>query len=392
MKPDVPAHDPLPDPGFETICSQYADDPAARCGAAAPALYQTSTFIYPDAAAFSARKRPGTPHYDYTRGGNPTTGILEAKLARLEGGRWCECFASGMGAISAAINICVESGSHVVCVSQAYAPTRWYLQHLQRFGVETTFVPGTDPGAFIGAIRANTKIIYLESPTSGQFELIDVPAITHAARQRGITTMFDNSYATPWFQRPLELGVDLVLHSATKYIGGHSDVVAGAAIGRDAELRERLLKETELCGATLDPFAGWLLLRGLRTLPVRLEHHQRSALQIAEWLARHPAVRNVRHPGLPSHPNYEVGRRQMRGYSGMFSFELREQSRAATHRVLDRLRIFRQGVSWGGYESLAIGGSFFSDDPANPVWLIRLSVGLETTTDLIRDLEQALAE
>lgn len=392
MKPILRAEDPVPNAGFETLCVHFGDDFQARQGAAAPPIYQTSTFIYPDAEAFDARRRDGTPHYDYTRGGNPTTSILEAKVARLEHGAWSEFFGSGMGAISAAINACVHSGAHVVSISHVYGPTRGYFQHLKRFGVETTFVPGCEPQDFIAALRPETKLVYLESPTSGWFEIIDIAAIAAAARQRDIVTIFDNSWATPYFQTPLDFGVDLVVHSATKYIGGHSDVVAGAVVGRDEELHRRLFREVELCGATLDPFAAWLLIRGLRTLGLRMEYHQKSGLAVAQMLAEHPQVARVHHPALPAHPRHDVARRQLRGYAGLFSFELREQSREATHRVLNRLRLFNPGVSWGGHESLAIGGTFFSADAEERRWLIRLHAGLESTADLIADLRQALEE
>ncbi|MGE0480272.1 MAG: PLP-dependent aspartate aminotransferase family protein [Phycisphaerae bacterium] len=390
MKPHIPAADPVPDAGFETLCVHYGEDAATRCGAAAPPIYQTSTFLYPDADAFSRRKRDGTPHYDYTRGGNPTTSVLEAKLARLEHGAWAECFASGMGAISAAVNICVEAGSHVVSIANVYAPTRWYLQHLRRFGVETTFVAGGATEDFVAALRPETKLLYLESPTTGYFELLDVPALAQAARARGVLTIFDNSWATPYFQCPLEFGVDLVAHSATKYIGGHSDVVAGAIVGRDADLRKRLLRETELCGATMDPFAAWLLLRGLRTLSLRMDRHQSSALAIARMLAEHPRVEAVHHPGLEDHPGHARALRQMRGCAGLFSFSPLEQSKDATHGFLDRLKLFQHGVSWGGHESLAIGGTFFGTDRDKPHWLIRLHVGLESPADLLADVRQAL--
>lgn len=390
MKPRPQFHNPLPDAEFETICSQYGDDYAARAGAAAPAIHQTSTFVYPSAEAFETRRSADVPYYDYTRGGNPTATLLEAKLARLERGAWCESFASGMGAISAAINLTLHTGAHVVCAAHAYAPARWYLQHMQRFGVETTFVRSTETEDFAAAMRPNTRLLYIESPTSGWFEVLNIAALAALARERGVLSICDNSWASPYFQNPLELGVDLVVHSATKFIGGHSDVVAGVLIGRDESLHQRLFREVELCGATLDPFAAWLLLRGLRTLPVRMRQHRDSALEIAQWLVDHPAVARVHHPGLPSHPQHALALRQMHGTGSLFSFEPRAQTREATYRILNSLKLFPIGVSWGGYESLALGGSFFSD-PDDPRWLIRLHVGLESPKDLIADLEQALS-
>ncbi len=385
--------DPLIDGGFETLCAHYGEHRLAHGGATAPPLYQTSNFIYPDAEAFERRLLPQSPYYDYTRVGNPTTAMLEAKLALLEHGHWGRGFASGMGAITAAINASVESGAHVVAVANCYPPTHEYLeQYLQRFGVTTTFVRGTNSADLLAALRDNTRVLYLESPTFGLNEIIELAPLTAAARQRGIVTIFDNSWATPYFQQPLDLGCDLVVHSATKYIGGHSDVVAGIVVGRDEELHRGVRREAELHGATLDPFAAWLLLRGLRTLALRMEQHQRSGLAVARLLAAHPKVRRVNHPALESHPNHAVAQRQLRGYGSLFSFALHEQSREATHRVLNRLRLFRIAVSWGGYESLATGGTFFDRDPDRPLWLIRLHVGLETIDDLLHDLRQALED
>lgn len=389
-KPQPHFEDPVPQPGFGTIATHFGEDYQDREGAAAPPIYQTSTFIYPDAASFAARLAGTTERHDYTRISNPTTQILESKLARLEHGAWCQSFGSGMGAISSAINACVKSGSHVVCVDHVYGPTRIYLQHLRRFGVETTYVRGVDTGAFVAAMRPETRVLMLESPTSGCFDCPEIGPLTFAAREREITTIFDNSYATPYFMNPLDLGVDIVVHTGTKYINGHSDVVAGVAVGRDADLRDAVLREAELGGATLDPFAAWLMLRGLRTLHVRMEQHQRSGLAAGRFLESHPKVARVIHPGLDSHPQHAIAARQMRGYAGLFSFVLKEQTKAATHRFLDSLKLFGQGVSWGGHESLAIGGTMFSTDPTRPEWLIRLHVGLETMEDLVADLQQAL--
>ena len=394
MEQQPRSRDPHAEGGFETLCAHYGEHRHAHCGAAAPPLYQTSTFIYPDAEAFDARDRPDTPYYAYTRHANPTTAILEAKLARLERGNWARCFASGMGAITAAINLCISSDAHVVIVSDCYHPTRRYLtEYLRRFDVQVSFVPGTNPEEFIAALRDETRLIYLESPTSGRCDVIDLAPIVAAARQRGITTILDNSWATPYFQNPLELGVDLVLHSATKFIGGHSDTLGGVVAGRDEKLHQKLWDEAELLGASLDPFAAWLLIRGLRTLPLRMEQHQRSGLALARLLAEHPAVERVYHPGLESYANHAVARRQLRGYSSLFSFALRDQCPEAIRRFLNRLRVFSIGCSWGGFESLALGGlsrELFAENANEPAWIIRLHAGLESTADLVDDVHQAL--
>jgi cystathionine beta-lyase/cystathionine gamma-synthase len=377
---------------FETVCTHYGEDCLAQGGGASPPIHQSSTFVYPDAEAFERRLTPASRYYDYTRVGNPTTSILEAKLARLEGGAWCRCFASGMGAISAAINACTHAGAHVVAARQCYHPTYRYLaDYLNRFGVTTTFVNSCDPAEYIAAMSDDTRVMYLESPTTGRFEVPEVAPIAAAARRRGVITIFDNSWASPYFQNPLAMGCDLVVHTATKYIGGHSDLVAGAVIGTDDELKRKVALEAELVGATLDPFAAWLTIRGLRTLGLRMERTQQSGLAAARFLEQHPKVLSVSHPGLESHPQHAIARRQLRGYGSLFSFRLREQTREATHRFMNALTLFRIGVSWGGHESLVVGGSLFSLDPKQPEWIIRLYVGLESSRDQIADIEQALA-
>jgi cystathionine beta-lyase len=392
----VPARDPREDGAFETLCAHYGEHRLAHGGGASPPIYQSSTFIYPDAEAFEGRDRPDSPFCNYTRRSNPTTAVLEAKLARLEHGTWARCFSSGMGAITAAINLCLKTDAHVVIVSDCYQPTRRYLtEYLRRFDIQTTFVRGTNPADFVAALRDETQLIYLESPTSGRFDVLDLGPIVAAARPRKITTILDNSWSTPYFQQPLDLGIDLAVHSATKFIGGHSDTLGGVVIGRDDGLRQRLCTEAELLGASIDPFAAWLLIRGLRTLGLRMEQHQRSGLAIARLLAEHPAVRRVYYPGLESCPQHAVARRQMRGFSGMLSFALREQTREATHHFIDRLRVFSIGCSWGGYESLVLGGQsrdLFADNPDEPTWIIRLHCGLESTQDLLDDVRQALQE
>lgn len=396
MTPPVPADDPHQEGGFETLCTHYGEHRLAHGGGATPPIYQTSTFVYPDAEAFEGRDDPKTPYYVYTRRSNPTTTILEAKLARLEGGRWARSFASGMGAITAALNLCLKSGAHVVVVSDCYHPTRRYLsEYLSRFDVRVTFVPGTDPADFIAALRDETRVLYLESPTSGRFDVLELAPLVAAARARGITTILDNSWSTPYFQRPLESGIDLVVHSATKFISGHSDTLGGIVVGRDETLRARLYDEAEMLGASIDPFAAWLLIRGLRTLPLRMEQHQRSGLAIARLLAQHPRVQRVYHPGLETYAQHAVAQRQMRGYSGLFSFALHEQTREATNRFINRLRVFSIGCSWGGHESLVVGGrsaDLFAENVNEPEWIIRLHAGLEATQDLVADVRQALED
>jgi len=381
---------PDDDAGIETLCVHFGESPLDHHGAAAVPIYQTSTFIYPDAEAFARRRTDTVGRYDYTRIGNPTVQLFERRIARLEAGRWACAFSSGMGAISAAAYACLERDAHVVACAHCYWPTRQLLDHLRRFGIEATFVHGTRVEDFAAAMRPQTRLVWLESPTSGHFEILPVRPLCELAHERGATVVFDNSWATPVFQRPLELGADLVVHSVTKYLNGHSDVVAGVVVGRDEALRQRIERELELTGASLDPFAAWLILRGLRTLPLRMRQHEASGLALAQMLEEHPKVARVHHPGLPSHPGCALAREQMSGCSGLFSFELAEPGAGPVRRLLNRLRLFEIGVSWGGYESLILGGTMFSDRPDRPRHLIRVSVGLETTEDLLEDMGRAL--
>ena len=378
-------------PGFETKCVHFAEERESNRGAAAPPLYQNSTFTFPDCETFSHFRSPDFDRFVYSRVSNPTTALLEKKIAELECGEAARGFASGMAAISAAIMSCVRAGDHVICIETVYGPTREFLSdYLPRFGVETTYVRGTDVEDFRKALRPNTRLIYLESPSSLLFELQDFAAVTELARSKGISTACDSSNATPFFQNPIQFGIDLSVHTATKYLGGHSDLVAGMVIGSKTRIAKLVLFEGALLGGVIDPFVSWLMLRGLRTLAVRMERHQKSATAIARFLESDARVARVFYDGLPSHPQAELARRQMRGHSGMLSFELRDGSRERAYRVVDALKYFCIAVSWGGYESLAIPLEVTDPTTGKKIWIIRLSVGLESIEDLKADLYQAL--
>ncbi|MGE3179995.1 MAG: PLP-dependent aspartate aminotransferase family protein [Phycisphaerae bacterium] len=397
-EPDLPPFAPPPHAGacdtnseFETICAHFAEDRNALGGGASVPIFQSSTFVYPRMADFDARKSGDSNFWEYTRVGNPTTAILQAKLAALEKGNWSFAMPSGMSAISAALNACLSAGDHVVALERCYWPlTRYLRNYLPRFGVTATLAAEATADAVIATIQPNTKVIYLESPTSGTFDVLDLDPIIAVGKERGIATIFDNSWASPCFFNPLEHGIDMVVHSATKYIGGHSDVVAGVVVGRDEIWKRRVFREVELVGGTIDPFASWLLLRGLRTLGLRMERMRDNALAVARLLENHEKVRRVRHPGLESHPHYELVQKYFTGTGSLFSFELTDQSKAAAFAFVDALKLFSIGVSWGGHESLALAGEYFSD-PNDPAWAIRLHCGLESENDLLRDVEQALA-
>ena len=305
--------------GTGTLGAHAGDDPQRFLGAVSPPIFETSLFSFADFDECVAGMTGQSDSYVYTRGRNPTVEIAEAKVAAFEGAEAAKFFASGMGAISAALLSQLRQGSHVVSVRTAYGPTRALLKSwLTRFGVETTFVDGSDVSEIEEAIRETTRGIYLESPSSLLFRLQDLAAVAKLAKERGIVTMIDNSWASPLFQRPLQLGIDVSIHTASKYLGGHSDIVAGVVAGRQEFIDSLLLKEYALLGATLSPFEAWLCLRGMRTLGVRMQRHHESALSIARTLEQHPKVRRVIHPGLESHPQHELAKRQMSGYGGLF--------------------------------------------------------------------------
>lgn len=368
----------------EDICAHLGDDSTRYLGAVVPPVFQTSLFAIAD-----------NQGYIYTRTANPTTEIAERKIAALEQGEEARCFASGMAAISAAVMCVVGKDSHVICPRSAYHPTRVFLgEYLSRFGVETTFVAGTSLAEFEAALRPDTRLIYLESPSSYIYAMQDFQAIASLANSRGIATIVDNTWATPLYQNPLTFGIDVAVHSASKYLGGHSDLIGGAAIGRTAETTEQLQTQRQLYGGVMDPHASWLLLRGMRTLPARMRQHQESAMKLAQFLERHPKVKRVLYPGLPSHPQYELGCKQLSGYSGLLSFSPEGSDEKITEMVR-ALRTFMLAPSWGGFESLiTTPGVGISDEQSAftgiPKGLLRISVGLEHTDTLLEDLEEAL--
>lgn len=390
-----------PDLHLETLLSHYAEDRAAYEGAVVPPLFQNSLFTFENWDAIDAAFEDKANAYIYSRMQNPTVQIAEAKIAKLAGGERANLFASGMAAISAAILHVLEPGDHVVAVKNCYGPTNNLLNvYLRRqMHIETTFVPGEAVGDFEAKITDRTRLIYLESPSSAIFSLQDIQAVAALAKSRGIRTIIDNSWATPIFQQPLAMGVDLEVHTCSKYLGGHSDVVAGVVIGSETDMVAMALNERELLGGRIAPFEAWLITRSLRTLPLRMRMHQENALAVARFLESHPKIRRVRYPGLKSFPQYDLGQQQMHGYSGLLGFELATEGLTEIKRFFDSLEIFQIGVSWGGHESLiyAPAISYLKELPPERFAEIgiatgdmRISVGLEHADDLIRDLEQAL--
>ncbi len=386
-----------PDLGLETTLV-HGDRTAASGAAVTPPIYQTSTFAFDDADAMAAAARTPTFERFYTRYGNPNHGAVERILATIEGGEAAMVSASGMGAIASTAIALTASGTHVLAQRMTYDGTRALFNDvLSRFGVEVTYVDQHDTAAFGGAIRPNTKLVMLESPSNPLLGITDIDAVARIAHQAGALVSIDNTIATPVNQRPLELGVDVVLHSATKYLGGHSDLIAGVVVA-SRELVARIWETHHILGSTLGPFEAWLLLRGLRTLEMRVERHNHNALAVARAMEAHPRVTRVYYPGLESHPGAQIARRQMRGFGGLLSIEI-EGTFEDARRVIDRLQLFHSAASLGGVESLVAqpaamwpSSSTSADAQAMGIIpsLLRLSIGVERAEDLIADLEQAL--
>ncbi|HEX7814149.1 PLP-dependent aspartate aminotransferase family protein [Dyella sp.] len=383
---------------IDWIINHLGEDRDRYHGAVAPPLLQSSIFAFPDVASMREAAADEFNAAIYTRGNNPTVSMLRTKLAALEGAADALVFASGAGAMAAGVIACVAAGDHVICVQHAYSWTRRLLDTLLRtLGISVDFVDGRSLDAIEQAIGPSTRLIVLESPTSLTFELQDLAAIAAMARQRGILTLCDNSYASPLGQSPLALGIDLVMHSATKYLNGHSDVMAGVLCGSHESMRMVFEGPLMTLGAVISPHDAWLMLRGLRTLPLRMERSAASALQVAQWLEQHPRVARVHHPHLPSHPQHELALRQMHAASGVMSIVLDVPDVPSVERFCNALRRFLLSVSWGGYESLAwpmacaLPGTARVDTSASlPASLVRLSIGLEDPRVLIADLAQAL--
>ncbi len=374
-------------PGFDTLAIHAGQEPDPTAGAVTVPIFQTSTY-----AQEAVGKHKG---YDYARTGNPTRTALETCLAALEGGAWGLAFSSGMAAADAIAHL-LDAGSHVVMADDVYGGTyRLFARVFDRAGILLTPVDMRDARNVKKALRKKTKLVWIESPTNPMLKIVDIAAVTAAARDAGVLSVVDNTFASPYLQQPLSLGADLVLHSTTKYIGGHSDVVGGAVVGVDAELRQRLAFVQNAAGGVPGPFDAWLVLRGAKTLALRMERHSDNAMAVAEWLTQHPKVTTVNYPGLGSHPGHEIARRQMRSFGGMLSFELKG-GEAAAKRAVARTRIFTLAESLGGVESLIevplsmTHGSVRGTPLEPPAGLVRLSVGIESIDDIIGDLAQAL--
>ena len=364
-----------------------------------PPIYQNSTFRFATAAECAEAFRDEESGYVYTRWGNPTQEVLEQKLAVLEAGEAALATASGMGAVSTALLTALTDGGHVVAMENLYSATFQILnEEFPRFGVETTFIDATDPAQIEHAIRADTKVLYLESPTNPLLKLVDLQAAAEIATAHGLTSMIDNTFATPCGQQPITFGIDVVVHSMTKYISGSGAVIAGAIIGQKefvVRAKEGALRNF---GAVISPFNAWLTLHGLTTLPLRFAQHSENATRVATFLEAHPAVAWVRHPSLTSHPQHELAKRQMDAFGGMITLELKGGRTAGEH-LVDHIQLCSLAVSLGDVRTLIChpASTTHSHVPAEirrrtgiTDGLVRISIGLEDVEDIIADLEQAL--
>jgi len=382
---------------FSTRLLHDAQRTTAYLGAVNPPVVHASVFAFKTYREFldgldNFHKTPW-----YGRLFNPTVNALERKIAELEETETAIAFSSGMAAISTSLLALLAQGDHLLMVDSVFAPVREFCETtLRRMGIETEYFSSAEVATLEARMRDNTRLVYLESPGSYTFDVQDLAFVASLARSRSIFTIADNTWATPVFQKPLKLGIDLVVHSGTKYIAGHSDLTLGL-IATSSRFFDIVKPVAGLLGACLSPDDAYLALRGLRTLPLRMKQHQESALRLAEWLERRIEVRQVLHPGLPSSRYHLLASQQQTGFSGLFSFRLHETVEGADHAFLDSLRIFTIGVSWGGYESIITPlGCFHLNEPE---WrrrrtlgpgMFRVSVGLEALEDLVKDLEHAL--
>ena len=371
-------------------------------GAITTPIVQTSTYTFENTAEildYMRRKAKNDPQNreEYGRYSNPTQTVAQRKIASLEGGEQALLFASGMSAITTTVLALLSAGDHVVMVRNCYRRTRDFaLNFLPRWGIEVTFVPAEKPADLACAIRPHTRLIFAETPTNPYLRVMDLSGMVKLAKQHNITTAIDSTFATPINLRPLEFGLDLVIHSATKYLGGHNDLLAGAVVG-SCQILQKIKEVRGVLGGISSPHDAYLLLRGMKTLELRVRHQNESALQVAQFLEEHPAVRRVHYPGLCSHPDYEIAQRQMSGFGGVVSFEI-DGDAEKTARFIDALRLPYIGPTLGGVESIAQQPAIFvSLDPKERREagiqdnLIRYAVGIEDARDIIADLEQALA-
>ena len=386
--------------GWSTQAIHAGEESLPKTGPLIPPIYQNSTFQFETAEECVTAFTDEDSGYIYTRWGNPTQSVLENKIAVLECGEAALATASGMAAVSTALLTLLAHGDHVVAMDSLYSGSYNILnEDLRRMGIETTFVDATDPGTIEQAIQPNTKVIYLESPVNPTLKLVDITACAEIARTHGVTLVFDNTFATPCGQQPISLGVDVVVHSMTKYLSGSGAVVAGMIVGSKEFIDRAKKGALRHFGGVISPFNAWLTLHGVATLPLRFERHCANAHALAEFLESHSAIERVHYPGLPSHPQHALAKQQMNNFGGMVSFELKGGI-AAGEKLVNRVELCALAVSLGDVRTLICHSASTTHLHVSPEarrragitdGLVRVSVGLEEVEDIIADLEQALA-
>lgn len=374
---------------FSTICIHGSDKKYDTTGAISVPIFQSATFAHPAVGESTG--------FDYSRAQNPTREYLEETVARLEDGVAALAFSSGMAAVTTLMEL-FSPGDHIIASDDLYGGSIRLFHHIsEKNGLSFDYVDTSDLDALKGLIKAQTKAVFIETPTNPMMHVTDIEAVAGLCRQHGLLLIVDNTFLTPYFQKPLLLGADVVLHSGTKYLGGHNDTLAGFLVVSDANLAEKLQFISKTIGACLSPFDSWLLIRGIKTLPLRLERQQETAIRIANWLKQQEQVEAVYYPGLPEHPGYEISRKQASGFGAMLSFKV--DSAETARKILERVRIIQYAESLGGVESLITYPMLqtHADIPEEERTakgiddrLLRLSVGLESANDLIKDLSQAL--
>lgn len=388
----------MTDKSFYTLAVHAGEDLTVNHGAVSVPVYNASVFAFADADEGSAIHNYQKPGYFYGKLGNPTQDALERAICELETGESALAFASGMAAISASVLTLVKSGDHIVAPDSMYSTTTIFFEELgERFGIETTFVDAAIAENYADAMQPNTKIFWLESPSNPLLKITDFSAVAEIARRNNVTTIADNTFATPFNQRPVDSGIDVVIHSATKYLGGHSDLTAGLMVGKKEIIESARLRTTKLYGGNIAPQVAWLVLRGMKTLALRMERHNGNAFAIANMLKNHSKVQGVFYPGLTSHQNHEIARKQMKGFGGMIAFDVSSVEAGKT--LVNNVEVCTLATSLGGVETI-LQHSASMTHATLPTeqrlkagvtdGLIRLSVGIEDERDLIADLENAL--
>lgn len=381
---------------IDLILTHLGEDSDKYLGAVVPPVFMDSLYTFQNMDAFLHMDTNQRYTFSYGRSDNPVTRIIEDKLAALEKGNHALFFSAGMAATAAAVTAVCRAGSHIICMRNAYGPVREYLEGVlkKKMDMSVTYVKGVDVQEIEDAITPQTDLIMLESPSSHAFSLCDLRKTAAIARERHIKTYIDNTYCSPVFQNPLEMGIDIVMHTATKYLGGHSDLIGGALVVNDEILYQELKKIRDLQGSILGAMESWLVMRGMRTLRLRMEAYHKTGIAVSRFLEKHPRIRKVNYPGLESHPQYELMKRQQRGNGSLMSFSL-DGTKEDARRLVDRLKLFKIGYSWGGYESLA-ETPFYHSTPEElelvqmPDNLIRIYCGLEGADNLCEDLADAL--